>query len=70
MADWTHAKGCAGNGSCIEVRLIADGMVAIRNSQNISRIAILISVSTDEWAAFVAGVKAGDFDHITEEATG
>jgi Domain of unknown function (DUF397) len=67
MADWTRAKNCSAN-SCIEVRRYGDGVVGIRNPKNSHGFATLSS--PDEWAAFVAGVKAGDFDHIAEEATG
>jgi hypothetical protein len=61
MAEWTRAKACSAN-SCIEVLQWPDGVVAIRNSRSLLRTSIFNSA--DEWAAFVAGVRAGDFDHI------
>jgi hypothetical protein len=79
MGEWTRAKACSSN-SCIEVRglyrLLShppdpaeyDGpytMIEIRNSDEPEE--IYVQATPDEWAAFAAGVKAGDFDHITEE---
>jgi Domain of unknown function (DUF397) len=64
MAEWTRAKDCSAN-SCIEV-LLDYGTILIRGVDA----SIVVEAMPDEWAAFVAGVKAGDFDHITEEATG
>jgi hypothetical protein len=69
MAEWTRAKGCSAN-SCIEVRRGTGPypMVEIRSADEDDE--IYVQATPDEWAAFVAGVRAGDFDHITEEAAG
>ena len=48
-------------GNCIEVGLAPDGSVMIRDRKNADRRSSL-TFSRDEWAAFVHGVKAGEFD--------
>jgi transcriptional regulator with XRE-family HTH domain len=47
-------------GSCVEVAPLPDGRVAVRDTKDRTRPAQLYSAA--EWAAFVAGVKAGEFD--------
>lgn len=62
--DWTRSSRCDG-GTCVEVA-VYDGsgtensnMVAVRNSQVPGEIAWFTPI---EWAEFLNGVKAGDFD--------
>jgi len=45
------------NGNCVEVALLADGRVGIRDGKN-PRGAVLV-FSRAEWGAFVNGVKSG-----------
>lgn len=45
--------------NCVEFRRIEDG-VEVRNSKRPSEATIRYTI--DEWRAFVAGVKAGEFD--------
>ena len=47
-------------GGCVEVGQ-ADGAVVVRDSKDAERRHAL-TFTTDEWAAFVRGVKAGEFD--------
>ncbi|HEY0637813.1 MAG TPA: DUF397 domain-containing protein [Pseudonocardiaceae bacterium] len=47
-------------GSCVAVALGADGRVAVRNSGDPD--GPVVEFSRDEWAAFVLGVKNGEFD--------
>ncbi|WP_436787779.1 DUF397 domain-containing protein [Yinghuangia sp. YIM S10712] len=49
------------NTSCVELAPIAGG-VALRDSKDTSRPALCYT--RDELAAFVAGVKAGEFDRF------
>jgi hypothetical protein len=49
-------------GACVEVGQVADGSVAVRDSKDPCRPALIFS--SDEWAQFVAGVRAGDFDRF------
>lgn len=47
-----------GVGACIQVT-DKDSTIFIRQSENPK---IIISVSKEEWSAFIAGVKNGEFD--------
>jgi Domain of unknown function (DUF397) len=68
MGEWTRAKACSSN-SCIEVKPGVNGRVLVRRFIPDGMPWSGFNVTPEEWAAFVAGVKAGDFDHITEEAS-
>lgn len=48
-----------GSGSCVAVARLADGSFAVRHSRRDEPILIF---NRAEWAAFVAGVKDGEFD--------
>ncbi|WP_433276619.1 DUF397 domain-containing protein [Pseudonocardia xinjiangensis] len=51
----------SGGGSCVEVGQTAQGgLVIVRHSLRPN--AASLKFSAHEWAAFVAGVKAGEFD--------
>jgi uncharacterized protein DUF397 len=58
-ATWITARAC-NNSACVQIAHLPGGMVALRDSKDISKAPHLFD--TEEWAAFVAGVKAGDFD--------
>lgn len=45
---------------CVEVAQLPDGTVSVRDSKDVSKPAHEFSPA--EWAAFVAGVKVGEFD--------
>jgi Domain of unknown function (DUF397) len=47
-------------GSCVEVGRTPDGVVLVRDTKDRTQPAL--AFTDDEWAAFVAGVKAGEFD--------
>jgi hypothetical protein len=53
---WQKSRACA-DGACVEVGWSADE-VLVRNSLRPEEIA---RFTPEEWAAFIAGVKAGDF---------
>ena len=46
-------------GNCVEVGRSADGVV-VRDTKD--RVQQPLTFTDEEWAAFVAGVKAGEFD--------
>jgi hypothetical protein len=48
-------------GDCVEVGRAHDGSFAVRDTKDAERTATL-TFTNAEWAAFVAGVKAGEFD--------
>ena len=58
---WTRSShsGATG-GNCVELAHLYGGQVAIRNSRHRSAPALLFT--EDEWDAFLAGVKDGEFD--------
>jgi hypothetical protein len=51
------------SGNCVEVALLADGEIAVRNSRHPSGPALVYTRA--EISAFVAGVKDGEFDDLT-----
>ncbi|MFD8340214.1 DUF397 domain-containing protein [Streptomyces solisilvae] len=57
-AAWHKSSHSSGNGACVEIAFV-DGIVALRDSKDISRRAMLFY--PDEWDAFVRGVADGDF---------
>jgi uncharacterized protein DUF397 len=59
-AVWRKSSYSSGNGQCVEVARLADGGWAVRNSRKPEKEP---HIFTDgEFAAFRAGVKAGEFD--------
>jgi hypothetical protein len=58
-AKWITSRAC-NNSACVQVAHLPGGMVAVRDSKDTAKAAHLFG--NDEWAAFVTGVKAGEFD--------
>ncbi|MCF2529354.1 DUF397 domain-containing protein [Yinghuangia soli] len=58
-ADWVKSTFSHQNGACVELAGIPGG-VALRDSKDVGRPALCYTY--DELAAFIAGVKAGEFD--------
>jgi hypothetical protein len=52
--------GTKGGDNCVEVAILADGQVAVRDTKDRSLAPHLFTAS--EWEAFLTGVKAGEFD--------
>jgi hypothetical protein len=50
---------CSADG-CVEVGRLADGQVAVRDSKDRGRPALIFTA--DEWTAFLKGARAGEFD--------
>ncbi|HKD96893.1 MAG TPA: DUF397 domain-containing protein [Micromonosporaceae bacterium] len=57
-ATWTRSSRCD-NSNCVEVAFV-DDVVAVRNSAE--PFGPMLLHTRREWAAFMAAVKAGDFD--------
>jgi Domain of unknown function (DUF397) len=57
--DWITSREC-NNSACVQVAHLPGGMVALRDSKDISKPAHVFD--GDEWAAFLAGVRNGEFD--------
>jgi hypothetical protein len=57
VAEYKTSSFCSG-GDCVEVGM-QEGVVAVRDTKDRSR---ELTFSSQEWAAFVAGIKRGAFD--------
>ncbi|MGD3108337.1 MULTISPECIES: DUF397 domain-containing protein [unclassified Streptomyces] len=61
-AVWRKSRRSNPSGNCVELALLPDGGVAVRNSRHPAGPALIYT--HDEMAAFVQGAKDGDFDHL------
>jgi hypothetical protein len=59
---WKKSKYSNPNGECVEVAVLPNGEIAIRNSRYPSGPALVYTRA--EIAAFLAGAKDGEFDHV------
>lgn len=57
-----------GPGGCVEVALLPDDNIAIRDAKDKRAGAPVLMFNTREWDAFLSGVQAGEFsrDALTE----
>ncbi|WP_395570685.1 DUF397 domain-containing protein [Streptomyces sp. BK79] len=60
-ARWTKSRHSNAEGNCVEVALV-DGGIAVRNSRDPDGPALVYTPA--EVAAFLAGAKEGEFDHL------
>lgn len=59
-AQWFKSSKSGGNDSCVEVAFV-DEAIAVRDSKNPTGAALIYT--RDEWDAFLAGCKDGEFDN-------
>jgi hypothetical protein len=59
---WQKSKHSNPNGACVEVAHLANGEIAVRNSRFPTGPALVYTRA--EIAAFLAGAKDGEFDHV------
>jgi hypothetical protein len=60
---WRKSRWSNPSGNCVEVAALPDGEIALRNSRHPSGPALIYTRA--ELAAFLAGVKTGEFDDLT-----
>jgi Domain of unknown function (DUF397) len=58
-AAWITSRAC-NNSACVQVAHLPGGFVALRDSKDTTNPPHVFN--GDEWAAFLTGVKAGEFD--------
>jgi Domain of unknown function (DUF397) len=60
-AEWRKSTYSGSNGGgCVEVARNLPGIVAVRDSKD--RTGSVLTFAPEEWAAFTASVRAGEFD--------
>jgi hypothetical protein len=60
-AEWRKSSWSSGNGgTCVEVARNLPGAVAVRDSKDPD--GPKLTFTPDEWVAFTAGIKTGEFD--------
>jgi hypothetical protein len=59
---WQKSRHSNPNGACVEVATLPDGEIAVRNSRFPGGPALVYTRA--EIAAFLAGAKDGEFDHV------
>ncbi|WP_421107024.1 DUF397 domain-containing protein [Streptomyces sp. NEAU-S77] len=62
-AKWVKSASSNAAGACVELAQLPDGGIALRNSRHPEGPALVYTQA--EIAAFVAGAKSGEFDHMT-----
>ncbi|MFI1168191.1 DUF397 domain-containing protein [Streptomyces sp. NPDC020801] len=61
-ARWIKSRHSNAEGNCVEVAALVDGVIAMRNSRDPDGPALVYTPA--EVAAFLAGAKDGEFDHL------
>ncbi|MFF3501234.1 DUF397 domain-containing protein [Streptomyces sp. NPDC003247] len=59
---WIKSSHSNAEGNCVELAVLEGGGVAVRNSRDPEGPALVYTPA--EVAAFVAGAKGGEFDHL------
>jgi hypothetical protein len=61
-ARWIKSRHSNAEGNCVELAALGDGDIAVRNSRDPDGPALVYTPA--EVAAFLAGAKEGEFDHL------
>jgi len=57
---WRVSSMCGGNGECVAVAKLPDGDIVVKDTKE--RNGHVLRFSASEWGAFLAGVRAGEFE--------
>lgn len=60
---WRTSSFSGNNGTCVEVAVLPNGRIAVRNSNHPDEGMVLFTRA--EMNAWIRGVKAGEFDDLT-----
>lgn len=63
---WRRSRFCNGASACVEVAVLPDGGVVVRDSKDPD--GGRLSFTAGEWAAFTAGVRENEFDPLVTQA--
>lgn len=64
--NWIKSTLSYSNGACVEVASLPGGHVGVRNSRDTT--GPVLKFTPDEWHAFIAGVRNGEFDDFAKGA--
>ena len=59
---WIKSSLSFSNSNCVQVARLPDGQVGVRDSKNPQ--GPILRFTTDEWRAFLAGARRGEFDSL------
>ncbi len=62
-ATWQKSSFSGYNGSCFEIARLPSDRIGVRDTKDRGSGPVLV-FNQDEWIAFMAGLKAGEFDSI------
>jgi len=57
---WIKSSLSFSNGNCVEVASLPEGEIGVRNSRDAG--GPVLRFTSDEWHAFLGGVRLGEFD--------
>ena len=64
---WVKSSLSFANGNCVEVAGLPDGEIGVRNSREPD--GPVLRFTSDEWNAFLGGVRLGEFDRFGSPST-
>jgi hypothetical protein len=59
-SNWVKSSLSFSNGNCVEVASLPEGEIGVRNSRDAH--GAVLRFTSDEWYAFLGGVRNGEFD--------
>lgn len=63
VTNWRISSFSGNNGTCVQLAVLSDGRIAVRNSTHPDDGTVLFTRA--EMSAWLHGVKAGEFDDLT-----